>query len=140
MVRVFVVAVGMLALLAACAEPPTRNPSQQERSAKDAASQADWQARVSAGRLPVGWRERVDRMLADRLNDPGSRRILEMRNPSGGLVCGRVNARNGFGGYGQPMFYYVLFGPDAQPTQSYLAGSGGGSAVDSIRAIHVCFR
>lgn len=40
--------------------------------------------------------------VAGMLRDPGSARFQDVRIVESGMVCGMVNARNGFGGYAGP--------------------------------------
>lgn len=64
---------------------------------------------VKQGRLPKDYRNIVDEHISSMLNDPPSRRVAFTKEPYGGLVCGTVNAKNQFGGYGRPSWFYALF-------------------------------
>ena len=53
----------------------------------------------------------VQAAVVERLRDPDSARFDNVRI-SNGAVCGEVNARNGFGGYGEPMPFVGTVEPD----------------------------
>src|SRR5262245_59954783 len=64
------------------------------------------------------------------LKDPDSARFTDIKHvymPGGGWVCGRVNAKNGFGGYDGPkvFLYYIsnqTLRTEANPNETNLVG------------------
>lgn len=71
----------------------------------------NWQriSGVSGARLPADYQAQIDRYLDAVLIDPESKRWSVTSTPDGGLVCGFVNARNGFGGYTGNEPFYAIF-------------------------------
>ena len=70
---------------------------------------------AAAALLPFGpsltllERYRVESGVKAKFNDPDSARFSDLRiirAQDGVHVCGLVNAKNGFGGYGQPALFY----------------------------------
>jgi hypothetical protein len=82
--------------------------AKQQRQVDEAARErrvAEQVAQIGDASLPQDYRARIDAAFMDRLKDPDSRRIVYLSTPLGSLVCGTINARNGFGGYtGQQPF------------------------------------
>jgi hypothetical protein len=54
---------------------------------------------VHAGSLPTNYKKIIEKFIARGLIDAESRRIEWDSTPHGGLVCGKVNAKNRMGGY-----------------------------------------
>jgi len=100
----------------------------QERAAKQAAALVEQKSAEQSRRealemvlaglkqipRPADYQARIDAMLVRMLKDPDSRKVAFTVLPWGSLVCGTVNARNGFGGY-----------TGAQPFVAYFDTQGG---------------
>lgn len=87
-----------------------------------ASNLASYKESVRRGVIPSDYKTRVDRALARRLRDPDSRKVEFTRSDAtrdySGLVCGLVNARNGFGGFSGSETFGALF--DASQRLVYL--------------------
>ena len=66
--------------------------------------------------------QRIKTLVGHKLSDPGSAIYQELRfHPRSGATCGRVNAKNKFGGYAGFSFFMVtsdntvLFAPTTEP-------------------------
>jgi hypothetical protein len=133
---------GAALLLAGCADSSADHRArmaglQQQSAARKAAALAEFQR----GTVPADWRAQVDAALAQQLRDPDSRRILALTNPYGGLICGSVNARNGFGGMAGETAFYGWFGPDARLARLDVGSSGAdGRPGPAIWALAECGR
>jgi type II secretory pathway pseudopilin PulG len=129
-------------LLGACANPAREQAAarMQATRAAGAAEKAAFLGDLQRGTVPADYRAQVDAALARQLRDPDSRRVLSLRNPYGGLFCGEVNARNGFGGMTGATAFYGWFSPEGQLTRLVVGGGGEFAGFPATHALFECAR
>lgn len=69
--------------------------------------------------------------LAEKLKDPPSARFMELmitepidKDKQLRSLCGKVNAKNSFGGYGEPELFFVDVNPDGSTERVWLYDDG----------------
>lgn len=84
-----------------------------------ATGEAPLVATARQGHRPPDYKWQADKRVAAMLKDPESRRVDVTSNPYGGLVCGRVNAKNSLGGYVGFQPFYVVFDAAGSVSDSF---------------------
>lgn len=125
-----------LAGVVACA--PLSSPPRATGPSPDAVRYQAMLDSYRTGRVPADSRRQIEAEVAQRLRDPASRQFRNIRNPFGGLVCGEVNARNGFGGYTGFQPFFAVFGSDGRLTSLRLAEDYGPGSPASRVANETC--
>jgi len=127
-------------LFACSSEDPTAKAEMQRRSAELDQQKAVLKKTVHDGSVPADYKTEIDRALASTLLDADSRKVEFTVNPYGGLVCGRVNAKNTFGGYTGYKQFIAIF--DSSKTLTRLQIVGGEESTgdqDSFNVLMIGF-
>jgi hypothetical protein len=106
--KTLIASLAAVLLLVGCA--PARDPSELTPDQQMAQTQA-WidnnnksmndkvAALEASGKPPVDYRSAVEQYFEENLKDPDSRKVTYGPAPTTGAVCGKVNAKNTYGGY-----------------------------------------
>jgi hypothetical protein len=126
----------MAIVLSACSsENPVAKAEMQRQSEELKQQEAALQKTVHEGSVPSNYKTQIDRALARTLIDPDSRKVEFTVNPYGGLVCGRVNAKNSFGGYTGYNQFIAIY--DSSKTLTRLQIVGGAEPTGDTDSFYV---
>lgn len=109
-------ALAALAVLQGCFPPVSYFDENAIRkaAAKNKADNEQMLTEVRTSDVPADFEAKVNARMDETLKDPDSKIVEYTSRPIGSLVCGRVNAKNSYGGYTGKEPFFAYFGHDGR--------------------------
>jgi len=95
-------------------DSPQEKREIREAHAKNKADNERMLTEVRTSKVPDDFEAKINAQFDETLKDPTSKVIEYTTRPIGSLVCGKVNAKNSYGGYTGKKPFFAYFGQDGR--------------------------